>query len=272
MSNALLAAKDLSIVWSAAIDRSISGLYVDNAVVATLSALESGPLRPRDLEHVTRRSSAAVTRILDRLEAAGDLERRHHPISSDQRAVSIEITPQGRRHVREIFEAITANAAELETPIKEALDHLEMLAPSAPSRSVDPPNEVDGICGVLAHLGLTIDETTRASLDDVDINSALTLCVLAEASPSRPGTLTERLAMTSGGMTKLLDRLESHGFIDRSYGRLGSDRRGVEVTLTAVGTDRLLRFLRDVQSHADDLLMAFRDIDDQLDSAEGARE
>lgn len=51
----------------------------------------------------------------------------------------------------------------------------------------------------------------------------------------RPADLQALTGMTSGGVTKLLDRLEEAGVISRAYGQVQGDRRGVRVELTADG-------------------------------------
>jgi len=264
MLSALLASKDFSLVWSAAIERSVGALYVDNSVVATLSALESGPLRPRDLERLTLRSSTAVTRTLDRLETAGDVERIEHAISSDQRAVTVRITRLGRRRERGIFAAASSSAGEIRVPIEEAIRNLELLTPVGTGHPVREVGSMSGTCMVLGRLGMIVGSATEATLDGLDINGALALCQLAARSPTRPTALTDRLGMTSGGMTKLLDRLESVGFVERTYGRVNSDRRGVEVYLSPVGRVRLERVLSDVEPYAEELLEAFRDVNAHL--------
>lgn len=68
----------------------------------------------------------------------------------------------------------------------------------------------------------------------------LVLCLLDLEGPERPGEIGEVVGLTSGGTTKLLDRMETAGLIKRSYGAIAADHRGVKVALTAKGR-RLLR-------------------------------
>ncbi len=53
--------------------------------------------------------------------------------------------------------------------------------------------------------------------------------------PQRPTDVIELTGMTSGGVTKVLDRLENSGLIVREYGRVKGDRRGTRLVLTAEG-------------------------------------
>ena len=61
------------------------------------------------------------------------------------------------------------------------------------------------------------------------------LCLLDLDGPTRPSAISEVVGLTSGGMTKLLDRLEAAGLIERSYGVIAADHRGVSVALTGEG-------------------------------------
>ena len=61
-----------------------------------------------------------------------------------------------------------------------------------------------------------------------------TLLILAADGPTRPVELAERVGMTSGGMTKVIDRLEQLQLVDRDSD-LVEDGRGVLVGLTTNG-------------------------------------
>lgn len=61
------------------------------------------------------------------------------------------------------------------------------------------------------------------------------LCLLDLDGPARPSVISGVVGLTSGGTTKLLDRLEGAGLIRRTYGAIEGDHRGVEVALTDEG-------------------------------------
>jgi DNA-binding MarR family transcriptional regulator len=63
----------------------------------------------------------------------------------------------------------------------------------------------------------------------------LVLCELALHGPLRPRDLLEATNLTSGGLTKQLDHLESLGLIERAFGTLRDDRRASVVSLTPEG-------------------------------------
>ena len=153
VAGALLATKDLSIAWSRAIERAVGDFYTDNAVVAALGALRSGPLRPRDLEPITHRHSASVTRLVDRLEDHGDVRRRDAELASDHRAVLVRITRQGRRAIDGVAVALVEHADEIRAPLATALDHLEMLEVTT-SRSSEVGSSPVEVCAARDPKGL----------------------------------------------------------------------------------------------------------------------
>ena len=68
----------------------------------------------------------------------------------------------------------------------------------------------------------------------------LVLCLLDLDGPARPSEISNVVGLTTGGTTKLLDRMEAAGLVKRSYGVIENDHRGVEVALTGDGK-RMLR-------------------------------
>jgi DNA-binding MarR family transcriptional regulator len=70
----------------------------------------------------------------------------------------------------------------------------------------------------------------------------LVLLRLAHGGPARPSELQHATGLSSGGTTKLLDRLEELGVVARRRDVAG-DRRGVSVALTASGRRRTARIL-----------------------------
>ena len=63
-----------------------------------------------------------------------------------------------------------------------------------------------------------------------------TLIALSVDGPQRPGVLARDAGVTAGGMTNLLDRLQTAGFVTRTR-PCGGDRRSVTIELTAKGRE-----------------------------------
>jgi DNA-binding MarR family transcriptional regulator len=79
---------------------------------------------------------------------------------------------------------------------------------------------------------------------------------LAWRGPRRPSQIATFTGLTTGGVTKLLDRLEADGFIVRSEGEIKRDRRAVVVRLSDKG-ERLAALIADVVLDRVSLLRAF---------------
>ncbi len=91
---------------------------------------------------------------------------------------------------------------------------------------------------LLAGLGHVVTAATEAVVADPELATASAVLVLCDVDlhgPRRPGQLVEAVGLSSGGMSKLLDRMEATGVIKRSYGKVPGDNRGVLVTITARG-------------------------------------
>jgi DNA-binding MarR family transcriptional regulator len=74
------------------------------------------------------------------------------------------------------------------------------------------------------------------------LSSNVTIAVLSQLDangPSRPRELLPATKLTRGGLSNLLNRLESAGLIARVYGGVSGDRRGATVELAGAGADAL---------------------------------
>jgi DNA-binding MarR family transcriptional regulator len=72
--------------------------------------------------------------------------------------------------------------------------------------------------------------------------SVVVLCSLDLDGPRRPGVLQQLTGLSSGGVSKLLDRMESAGVVKRAYGGVPGDNRGVLVSITRRGRALMSRF------------------------------
>src|SRR5215212_6220169 len=76
--------------------------------------------------------------------------------------------------------------------------------------------------------------------------SLVVLCSLDLDGPCRPGALQELTGLSSGGVSKLLDRMEAAGVVKRTYGGVPGDNRGVLVSITRRGRALAARFTSEV--------------------------
>jgi DNA-binding MarR family transcriptional regulator len=94
----------------------------------------------------------------------------------------------------------------------------------------------------LASLGSSMSKAMADATDSPDFvaNAPMqVLCLLDLDGPARPSAIGAVVGLTSGGTTKLLDRMEEAGLIRRAYGVFDDDHRGVQVTLTPRGLELL---------------------------------
>ncbi|WP_051265020.1 MarR family winged helix-turn-helix transcriptional regulator [Nakamurella lactea] len=121
---------------------------------STLASIERRTgCRPSDLARVERVSPPTMTRILATLESRGLIVRR--PSSGDARALSVELTGQGRAVVRQTRRDRTATVRELlarldpdqRRRLTDALEALEQVAAAAAAPATEQrpgPANADG--------------------------------------------------------------------------------------------------------------------------------
>jgi DNA-binding MarR family transcriptional regulator len=90
---------------------------------------------------------------------------------------------------------------------------------------------------IFGRLGAAVSEALHARVDprfttNVEVMVITSIDLLG---PQRPSDVIELTGMSSGGVTKVLNRLESSGLIVREYGTVTGDRRGIRLILTAEG-------------------------------------
>jgi DNA-binding MarR family transcriptional regulator len=118
-------------------------------------------------------------------------------------------------------------------------------------------------------LGTTVSGALRSRVPEADATRTLEVLVvtwLDVEGPQRPADVGGLTGMTSGGVTKLLDRLEEKGLITRTFGQVPGDRRAIVVGLTPEGhrTAGLLAAglasrMDDIREAADELARFARD-------------
>lgn len=87
---------------------------------------------------------------------------------------------------------------------------------------------------VLNELDRRLDEEHLIGVTEFDVLITLDT---AEKHPCRMSDIAEAVTLSPGGVTRLVERLESRGLVQRI--RDPSDARGVHVSLTAAGSERL---------------------------------
>ena len=102
---------------------------------------------------------------------------------------------------------------------------------------------------LLAEFGDTVSQAMKEATGEPDLVGNAPIRVLATldlSGPQRPADLAELSGMSSGGLSKLLDRMEEAGAIERVRGAVPGDRRGVLVSLTERGRALLRTFTEEL--------------------------
>lgn len=117
---------------------------------------------------------------------------------------------------------------------------------------------IDELCTLVVAMETAMDagvqrDGRRWSLDTPQLGVLISLDVFG---PQQPGSIAALLGLTSGGVSKLIDRLERHQLVQRSFGAVPDDRRAVLVGLTDLGRDGIVAFDTVVRGLAEGLLDA----------------
>ena len=95
--------------------------------------------------------------------------------------------------------------------------------------------------------------------------SVVVLCTLDLEGPRRPGELQVVTGLSSGGVSKLLDRMEQAGVVKRTYGGVPGDNRGVLVSITRRGRSLAARFASAVAARLPEARALVKEITAALD-------
>jgi DNA-binding MarR family transcriptional regulator len=121
----------------------------------------------------------------------------------------------------------------------------------------------------MASLGTGVSTAIASATGQPDLvgNAPMQVMSLLDLDgPARPSAIADVVGLTSGGTTKLLDRLEAAGMIKRSYGVIDGDHRGVLVTLTSDGRQMVRTAAQAMVDHLPDASDLVKSVVDLLDS------
>lgn len=101
---------------------------------------------------------------------------------------------------------------------------------------------------LLAEFGSAMSQAFKqvAEPELIDNAALLVLGRVELEGPKRPHDLAAEIGMTTGGMSKLLDRMEGLGVVRRRRGEVPDDGRAVVVAITDTGSDVLDRIAEEL--------------------------
>jgi DNA-binding MarR family transcriptional regulator len=245
----------LSIVVTHAVTDAGLGLLSNNKEAAVALRLrQHGSARPRDLQEMLGMTSGGVTRLVDRLVDAGLVRRVPPRRNDDGRGAPLTLTAFGRRSVDTFVRTVEQAHDDCRPIAKEALLHLEALG----SGSSGPRPESREMLTSLARTSEALDRSIQESTTNAMLHEYQNIVLLSFAEledGARPMALMELLGLSSGGVTKLVDRAVAAGLVRRDFGTL-DDRRAVTIRVTRRGRTELKRALRGFGPHLDELWTA----------------
>lgn len=112
--------------------------------------------------------------------------------------------------------------------------------------------EAQSVLLQMAQLRLALTSAATEAVRDADFTSDLSatlLFALDDGGALRPTVIQELTGLSSGGVTKLVERLEQKGLLARKTGAIEGDRRGVLVELTRRGRNTV-RSMSDAMANA----------------------
>jgi DNA-binding MarR family transcriptional regulator len=104
--------------------------------------------------------------------------------------------------------------------------------------SADARERAERMILLISRFGQVVGTAMSVRVGDAGLIGNLPLLVLSDldlTGDRRPTEIQALTGLSSGGVTKLLDRLEDRGLIARSFGTLPEDRRAVVVSITPEG-------------------------------------
>jgi DNA-binding MarR family transcriptional regulator len=129
--------------------------------------------------------------------------------------------------------------------------------------SADARERAERMILLISRFGQVVGTAMSVRVGDAGLVGNLPLLVLCDldlTGDRRPTEIQALTGLSSGGVTKLLDRLEDRALVARSFGTLPGDRRAVVVSITPEG--RLVAGL--VAAAVDDRLDDVRAFSDDL--------
>lgn len=183
----------------------------------------------------------------------------------------------GRSNVFKASRVGLARLRRLETYVGEyfahctplAKDLIDLLEPASDSprarvRPTEPRPTALDVLDRMAAVGNRLSAAIVAKRPDAVYTGREHIALIAVLNQGdiRAGALAEQLGLTSGGLTYVVKQLEAKDMVERTFGRLDSDRRAVSIELTPYGRAVALDTMSAIDDLSEDLVGVFRAIRD----------
>ena len=246
----LLLVQQLSTDLSAIGNEALGSAATDNRAIQLLALLLDGPMASKHVPVALDLPAPAAYKLLRALDSDGAINRSHNRL--DQRRIDIALSPGGRRRLATFESRLADYCADNDPLLAQIVDVLDGAAATpAPTQAPRPVL----VMAALGTAGATYQDAVESVLSEhglLDTTARHALCLIAASGSVRPRDVADQLGMTAGGVTALLDRLESAGHVTRWHDQAGGDRRAVLVDATPAGAKAATAILRVFAAHGPD--------------------
>ncbi len=203
---------------------------------AILALIRSQSITTTDLRRQSGLSRRAHRRFVQQLIDNGLIGQARS--AQDRRVQLLTLTQRGRNRARELEQRLTEYFSRSGDLADEILAHLGEPADVPDDESHDPTDPL-GLLDRMSSFGRTLDTAIRAhhAPQHPKNRDQLALLLIAIGDPARPSQLAAQLTLTTGGMTRVLNKLESDRLIERNHGQIEGDRRAVAIELAPDGRE-----------------------------------
>jgi DNA-binding MarR family transcriptional regulator len=230
--------REFSLALTEMVELAQGDRFSSNAEVFILISLElDGPTRPNSLASAAGLSTGGMTNLLDRLEAAGLVERAGAVID-DRRGVLIALTADGEAVVERTARAVSSAFSLARSLIDQWREMFVRLGLEVGThRPIDGGRSSLEMIRTMAAIGSELRTAFANVFGPADPQPVTTFHVLWMAAAdhgTRPRDIARAEHLSSAGTSDVLERLENVGLVERQRG-LDGDGRSVTVTTTDHG-------------------------------------
>jgi DNA-binding MarR family transcriptional regulator len=207
------------------------------AVLAT-----TGPRSQQELGELFGVNRTIMVGLIDRLEAAGLVERRRNP--ADRRSYALEPTEAGLAALARLGPAVQEAEASFTAPLKKVgrARLNELLRTLLAGLGDEPPAPLADRTGyLLAAAHRRARDRFEAALEPLGIQPRHfgALATIAASAPCTQQVVAQQLGVTGPVVVQIVDELERRGLVERR--RNPADRRSYALQPTAKGRATLRR-------------------------------
>ena len=220
----------------------------DNRAIQLLALLLDGSMPSHAVAPALDMPAPAAYRLLRRLDDDGMIRRTRS--KEDGRRIDVALSATGRQRIAHFESRLAAYCAESADLLAQIA---EQLGEGEPSAIPSPPPRPVLVMAALGTAGADYRDAVDATLAKhglLDDTARFALCLIAVEQPVRPRVIARQFGMTAGGVTALLDRLQSAGHIRRVHDDSSGDRRTVLVSTTPRGARAAADILEVFTEHA----------------------